>query len=109
MKAMTETLAKILQKKKYKSSDIIYLKADYNYTFLQFKNNDSFTSSYTLKTFQKALEDNENFKRIHRSCVVNMSYVRKVSNDETQLILRNGEKLSISRRQKRSILSKLEV
>lgn len=88
-------------------NDIIYLKADINYTV--FKTIDrSFVSSFTLKVFQEELPCNQ-FLRVNRGLLVNMHALKSTNSDlaENYLELRNGERLKISRRRKLEVENRL--
>ena len=86
--------------KKYPSvDDIIYLKADSNYTICYLQNGQLFISSKTLK--QTHLEYRfVLFLRVHKSYLLNpefIDYILKESNKLT-IILKNGTKVNVSRR-----------
>ncbi|MCP9767159.1 LytTR family transcriptional regulator [Lacihabitans sp. LS3-19] len=79
-------------------SKLLYLEASNNYTILHFSNGKKEISGYTLLVFQKLLQGMPLFKRIHRSHIVNMKYVKKVKPKESLVSLRDGTHLRISRR-----------
>lgn len=54
--------------------------------------------------------DPENFARIHRSCIVNMNYIKEMqpwSHGDCIVILKNGTKLNLSRRYRGNLLGRL--
>lgn len=77
---------------------ILFLKSYINYTEFNFLNNKSVISAYTLKKYECLLE-NYNFKRVHRSYIVNMDYVILVTGSEIHLS--NGSIVPLSRRKRR--------
>lgn len=81
-------------------SKLLYLQASSNYTILHFSNGRSEISGYTLQVYQKMLESFPSFKRIHRSHIVNMNYVKRVRSKKSVISLLDGTELKISRRSK---------
>ncbi len=85
--------------------DILYLKADDNYTEIYLKNNTKKLVSKTLKYFANLLQD-KGFARIHKSYMVNINYIvnyKKGKGGSIQLI--SGKELSVSASQKSNLLS----
>lgn len=79
--------------------DIIYLKADSNYTLFYLQNGQVFISSKTLK--QTHLEHRFSlFLRVHKSYLLNPDFIDSISKDSNKLtiILKNGTKINVSRR-----------
>jgi two-component system LytT family response regulator len=79
--------------------DIIYLKADSNYTLFYLQNGQVFISSKTLK--QTHLEHQFNlFLRVHKSYLLNPDFIDSILKDSNKLtiILKNGTKINVSRR-----------
>jgi two-component system, LytTR family, response regulator len=79
------------------SSQILFLKSHINYTEFMFLNQRNMIFSYTLHKYESILQ-NHNFKRVHRSYLVNMEHV--VANEVDQLILSNGLRVPMSRRKR---------
>ena len=76
--------------------DIIYCKADDNYTELFLKNNQKKLVSKTLKYFEDILKES-GFARIHKSFLVNVSYIASYKKGKGGTIsLSNGKELSVS-------------
>ena len=76
--------------------DIIYAKADDNYTELYLKNNQKKLVSKTLKYFEDLLKDN-GFTRIHKSYLANInSIVSYKKGSGGTIVLSNGKELSVS-------------
>lgn len=78
--------------------DIIHIEADSNYSVFYFANRDRITVSKVLKEYEEILPDHQ-FVRIHKSSIVNLNYLKEYnSRNGLEVILKNGEKLSVSRR-----------
>ena len=87
-------------------ADLIYLKADGNYTELKMKNKKTLVSK-TLSDFEKVLP-NKDFQRIHNSYIVNIQEIRKyIKGDGGVIILSNKEQLPVSRINKPRLLAQL--
>jgi len=85
--------------------DIIYCKADDNYTELYLNNNKIKLVSKTLKYFENALKEN-GFARIHKSFLVNVSYIISYKKGKGGTVyLSNGKELSVSASKKATFLS----
>lgn len=72
-------------------NDILYLKADNNTTDFHIKNGKTVTSYNTLKKFEDTLPSI--FKRIHKSYLVNSSYVTRVNFGKNLCKIRNVEEM----------------
>ena len=85
--------------------DIIYCKADDNYTEIYLENNQKKLVSKTLKYFEEALKEN-GFARIHKSFLVNVTYIASYKKGKGGTIyLSNGKELSVSASKKATLLS----
>ena len=85
--------------------DIIYCKADDNYTELFLENNQKKLVSKTLKHFEDILKEN-GFARIHKSFLVNVSYIASYKKGKGGTVsLSNGKELSVSASKKAEFLS----
>ncbi len=80
-------------------NDVIYLKAESNYTIFYFENGKKYISGYTLKYHQKKIELN-GFYRVNRAYLLNPKYIAKISREGnlTSISMINGTKTRISRR-----------
>lgn len=77
--------------------DIVWLEASDNYTNLFLANSKKIVASKTLKEFEAILPDSE-FFRIHRSALINVSYVKEYSNHEGgEVILSDGTHVQVSK------------
>jgi two-component system LytT family response regulator len=91
-------------------TEITYLKGDGNYTHIY---TDQGKENYTAKTLKEYDEilcvPGSGFLRIHKSYIVNMSFIRSVvKSDNIYVILKNGEKLEVSRRKKSVVIEQLK-
>lgn len=85
--------------------DIMYCKADDNYTELFLENNQKKLVSKTLKYFEDILATN-GFARIHKSYLVNVSYIAAYKKGKGGTVaLSNGKELSVSASKKAKLLS----
>ncbi len=85
--------------------DIIFAKADDNYTQLFLIDNQKKLVSKTLKYFDDALHDN-GFARIHKSYLVNINTITSYHKGSGgTIILNNGKELSVSASKKAALLA----
>jgi DNA-binding LytR/AlgR family response regulator len=78
-------------------SKILYLKSHINYTEFMLLNQESLIFSYTLQRYEHILQSH-NFKRVHRSYLVNMAHV--VLTERDKLVLTEGIVIPMSRRKR---------
>jgi len=94
----------------YKTIDVkqlLYLKAEVNYTTLFIEGLGPLLITKTLKSFEELL-DNEQFIRIHKSYIINLAYVKEVKKSEKHFIfMKNEEELPIARRRLSYVLDKI--
>lgn len=87
------------------TADIMYCKADDNYTEIYLNNNKKKLVSKTLKYFEEAL-NGSNFARVHKSYLVNVNEVVKyVKGKGGSVILSNGKQIMVSASKKSDLLS----
>ena len=85
--------------------DIVYCKADDNYTELFLVSNQKKLVSKTLKYFEDILKEN-GFARIHKSFLVNVSYIASYKKGKGGTVyLSTGKELSVSASKKTELLS----
>ena len=83
-----------------KTTDIIYLAANVNYTHIHVVGKKKYTLSRTLKDVEDVLNPAE-FIRIHNSYIVNFNYVEKyIRGEGGQVVMADGVVLDVSRRKK---------
>lgn len=84
--------------------DILFCKADDNYTEIYFENKKKLVSK-TLKHFQETLQQ-YNFARIHKSYLVNVNTIVKYKKGKGgSVLLTNGKEIMVSSSQKANLLS----
>lgn len=87
------------------TSDILYCKADDNYTEIYLNNNKKKLVSKTLKYFEEAL-NGASFARVHKSYLVNVNEVVKYMKGKGgSVILSNGKEIIVSASKKSDLLS----
>ncbi|MGG5488285.1 LytR/AlgR family response regulator transcription factor [Gaetbulibacter sp. PBL-D1] len=87
------------------TADILYCKADDNYTEIYLNTNKKKLVSKTLKYFEDALSDSS-FARVHKSYLVNVNEVTKyVKGKGGSVILSNGKQIMVSVSKKSELLS----
>lgn len=88
--------------------DIIHIAADSNYSIFYLSNREKITVSKVLKEYEEILPDNQ-FVRIHKSSIVNLNYVKEYnSRNGLEVILKNGEKIAVSRRRASDFVDKIK-
>ncbi|MCA0154077.1 LytR/AlgR family response regulator transcription factor [Winogradskyella vincentii] len=87
------------------TSDIMYCKADDNYTEIYLNNNKKKLVSKTLKYIEESLKDG-NFARVHKSYLVNVNEIVKyVKGKGGSVVLSNGKEVMVSASRKSELLS----
>ncbi|MDG5492878.1 LytTR family DNA-binding domain-containing protein [Psychroserpens sp. SPM9] len=87
------------------TADILYCKADDNYTEIYLNTNKKKLVSKTLKYFEEALNDGP-FARVHKSYLVNVNEIRKyVKGKGGSVVLSNGKEIMVSASKKSDLLS----
>ncbi len=87
------------------TADILYCKADDNYTEIYLNNNKKKLVSKTLKYFEEALND-ASFARVHKSYLVNVNEVVKYMKGKGgSVMLSNGKEIMVSASKKSGLLS----
>lgn len=89
--------------------EIIRIEADSNYSVFHFNQRDQITVSRVLKEFEEILPDDQ-FVRIHKSSIVNLNYLKEYnSKNGLELLLKNGEKIAVSRRRASIFVEKVKL
>jgi DNA-binding LytR/AlgR family response regulator len=83
-----------------KTSDLILLNSDLNYTEMHLVSGKKIVSSRTLLLFEGALKPNQNFIRANRSQLINVNHIQNLifTKKTKRILLSNGEIIAISRR-----------
>lgn len=85
-------------------TDILYCEAKNNYTQFHLSNNQTITSSYTLKQYHEILS-NCDFFRANRSFLINLNHIKMYKrNDGGLIVMDNGTEVELSHQQKESFL-----
>lgn len=85
-------------------ADIIYCKADDNFTIFHLHDGTSLMICKTLKYFEDILTEYE-FLRIHRSHMINLSYVQRYSKGKGGFVtMKNKVELEVSSSKKKTLL-----
>lgn len=88
--------------------DIVSLQADSNYTIIHLKDMQKMVVTKTLGDFEDLLNGEGRFVRIHKSYIVNLSYVKEYATIDGGVVkMTDGNQWSISRRQLDSFLDKM--
>lgn len=89
-------------------NDMVSLQADSNYTIIHLKTMQKLVISKTLKEFEELL-DGSLFVRIHKSYIVNLTYMKEYSTADGGIVkMTDGNQWSISRRQLEFFLSRMK-
>jgi len=86
--------------------EIIRCEASNNYTIFYLTDNTSITTSKTIKEYEEILAE-YNFVRVHKSHLVNLSFVEQLTNKH-QLLLSNKTLVDVSRRRKSELMEVLK-
>ncbi|MEP6646176.1 MAG: LytTR family DNA-binding domain-containing protein [Saprospiraceae bacterium] len=85
-------------------SDIIFLKAESNYTTLHFINHTSLMASRTMRDFEELLPT-DMFFRTHNSYIINLNYIKRyLKGDGGQIEMQNGDFVDVARRKKEEFI-----
>lgn len=88
-------------------NEIIYCKADDNYTEIMLIKPQKIIVSKTLKDIEEMLEG-YSFFRIHQSSLINLKYMQRyVKGDGGHVIMKDGTSLDVARRKKEEFLRRI--
>ena len=77
--------------------DILYIKAEGSYAHIHQENGTSLMVSHNLKYYEDIFNGEINFIRVHRSYLVNINFVKRISrNDGATLVMENNTELPIA-------------
>lgn len=86
--------------------DILYFKSEDHYTFAVTANNE-FIVDLSLNSLEEKI-DPEIFFRCHRNCIVKLPLIDRLgSTENSNLILKNGTELPVSRKSRKKLLLRL--
>lgn len=84
--------------------DVIYFKADGNYSTIHIKDKKPLLVSKNLKEFENVL-DPEQYCRVHHSSIINLSYLESyVKGEGGYVVMANGDHVTVSRRKKEEFM-----
>jgi two-component system, LytTR family, response regulator len=86
---------------------IVRLEGDCNYTVV-YTQNKKYVSARTLKRFEEVLDKNL-FVRVHKSHIINMSYMNNVKLNNGEIRFNEGKSIEISRRKLKEVVEKFET
>ncbi len=90
--------------------EIEYFEADGSYVRIVNENGKQKLISKNLKYFEKALNESNNFLRVHRSFSINMNCVKAyIKSNGGCLELRSGKVIPVSRERKQAVLTYLSI
>ncbi|WGD35566.1 LytTR family DNA-binding domain-containing protein [Olleya sp. YS] len=89
-----------------KIEDILHCEGEAGYTKIHLKEGKPLLSSNSIGHFNRLLENNE-FYLVHKSHVINLSYIEKYLN-EGYVILTGNKKIPVSRNRRQDFLEKLK-
>lgn len=95
-----------IQKAQIIPPDIVRIEADTNYSIVHLTSGKKIILAKTLKQFQEML-DPQSFVRPCRSHLINTRFIKKAS--ETQVTLKNGVQLPISRRRRIGLMTIINI
>lgn len=111
-KSTASSLQKLLipfydRKRTVSTEEIIRLEGSGNYTNFFLKDGTRMLVSRTLKEYEELL-DGQAFVRVHKSCIVNLGYVRRFYvKKEGELELADGQQVKISRRRAQAFIDRI--
>lgn len=86
-----------------KATQIVFCRADNNYTEICLSDNRKVLLSKTLKYYENKLQG-QNFCRIHQSFLVNMDFVKSIEKGKTShVVLKDGTVLDVAQARKESV------
>ncbi len=89
--------------------EIIHIEADSNYSIFHLAKKEKITVSKVLKDYEEILPQNQ-FVRIHKSSIINLDYLKEYnSKNGLEAILKNGEKIAVSRRRASDFVEKVRL
>jgi two-component system LytT family response regulator len=88
--------------------DIVRCEGLSNYTKFYFSNHHSITTSKTIKEYEEILIPHK-FIRIHKSHLINAEFVSGYAPQTSNLIMKDGSMVEVSRRRKKEVLNELGI
>jgi DNA-binding LytR/AlgR family response regulator len=88
-------------------AEIIYLKADGNYTCFVLKDLSQYTMCQTLLNFE--MELGMLFFRCHKSYLINTIHIKEINKRKNQILLTSGQTIPFSRTKSKIIEEKMKI
>jgi DNA-binding LytR/AlgR family response regulator len=85
-------------------TDILYLKADSNYTHIYLADGSSMLTSVTLKRFEEKLNA-QHFTRIHSGFLVQNNCIRSFNQKRSKILLSNKTEIPVARSRKEALMA----
>lgn len=89
-------------------NEILYCRASENYCKIHLENGSGIMISLSIAKVENRI-DSKRFFRIHRSYLVNLSFVREFNYVDDELILKDGTVLPVARRRKQELMEWLNL
>ncbi len=89
--------------------DIMCCEAEESYCNIIMADGNKITASKPLKHFATILEEQSNFFRASKSCLINVKYIKSYLKAKDLIELKKGYMVEVSRRRKKEFLEKMEV
>lgn len=90
-------IRKVLQDK-----SIVLMESDKNYTVIHLSDGKRLMSGYNLKFYENCT-DNDLFKRVNRSMMINKTFILRINLAESAIMLTDGRRVNISRRRMKEL------
>lgn len=88
---------------------ISYIESDDSYCKIKLVTSETYTIAKHLKDFEEMFFDNNDFVRIHKSCMINVMHIKEYSKGEPCIIeMKDGKQFEVSRRKKQEVLERLK-
>lgn len=87
--------------------DICHLSGERNYTVIQTRKGEKYTSSKNLGVYEEMLGNYPQFFRISKNCLVNLNHAGSYSKGDPCLLFVGNDSFEISRRKKQELIEKL--
>jgi two-component system LytT family response regulator len=88
--------------------EIIHIEAESNYSTFYLLKKEKITVSKSLKEYEEILPDHQ-FVRVHKSSIVNLNHLAEYnSKNGLELLMKNGEKIAVSRRRASDFADKVK-
>lgn len=99
-----ETTLHVGGRRRASTNEILLLKAEANYTHVQFNDGSCFLSSTNLGLLEKRLCTNDQFFRPNRSYIINLTYVAEFQQFSKIIKMENNEIITLSRRKAKQFI-----